>query len=584
MSQMRALHFRKQTQKTTHTRGTTVLLGLGILLVLLLTLSGCQSAQTPVDSQDGKSLSDAIKLSGEPITTRTLLKDQRLRQALAMAFDKTVLVDHVLDNGSIAADYFVPQGLSIDEDGVDFRAANPQGFNHYSATEALALWEAVKADWEIETVSVALLTFDSQVSIALAELFKEAVEKTLPGVEILIQAEPFHKKLLLADQGDFDMEFTGWGPDYPDPMTFLELWTSQSSYNSAGYASEAYDNLIREAKVGELAVHSAQRISALQEAERLLLEEDTVVIPLYQRGGAQLVAPHVSGLIRHHFGASQTLMFANTTQQISGKKTIRLIADSDLPSMNSTTAMDVVSYTALSFANEGLVRLGEGDVILPGMAESWLVSEDGKTYTFNLRDAFWSNGQKVRAKDFEYAWKLLVNSSAQTQYNVLLESTQIKNYTQVLMGQQPIESLGVRAIDEKTLEVQLETPVPYLLKLLSLPNFYPLLEDHVKSLDHEYGSQLNTLIFNGPFMLSSWNTGYGYSFVKNPTYWNQEAVLIDSIDYRLIKDNMMAVNLFELGEIDVVSLNGSLVKRHENHPSLKTFQDHTMFYFVFNMN
>lgn len=552
-----------------------------LVFIMVVSLTACGANK----ATDEGSTQTTAPGEAKVIEASELMKNVNARKAIAMAIEKSYITDIILGNGSIPADYFVPVGLASNEAGEDFRAAYPAGFNTYDLEKAQEHWALAKEELGFTSVEVEFLTFDSEGSKKISEYIQGQLQTNLEGLTVILNQQPFKNKLALADAGDFEFEFAGWGPDYPDPMTFLDMWLTGGGHNSAGYSSASYDEMITRSKTGDLTADPVARWSTLQEAERMLLEDDAVLIPLYQRGGASLRQPYVTGVIKHSFGGDYTYKTADTTQATDGKKVIRLLSTSDIPSMDTNKATNSVSFEAMSNVLEGLVSLGENDVVEPGVASEWLVSEDGLTYTFTLReDSVWSNGTPVTAHDFVYSWRRLADPITASQYNFMIETAQLKNYAAVIAGEMPTTELGVVALDDYTLEVTLELPVPFLLKLLTFPNFYPVNEAFAVEMGDAFGTSMDTTLYNGPFVLSQWDIGYGYAYSKNANYWAQETVKIDGVSYRIVKDTAAGVNLYETGEVDRAGLSGEFVEQFIDHPHFVNTGDTTMFYLIFNIN
>src|SRR5699024_1439685 len=130
----------------------------------------------------------------------------------------------------------------------------------------------------------------------------------------------------------------------------------------------------------------------------------------------------------------------------------------------------------------------------------------------------------------------------------------------ILKGDMEPDELGAKALDDKTLEVQLETPVPYFKDLLVLSMFLPQHEDFVNEMGNKYASNSDSLLYNGPFTMTNWDgTGLSWSLEKNDTYWDADTVQLDEINVDVIKETSTALNLYESGEIDRMKLTGEYV-------------------------
>jgi oligopeptide transport system substrate-binding protein len=249
---------------------------------------------------------------GEMTTTKQLLSDVRARKAINMAIDKTYITDVIFANGSLPADYFVPKGFvgSADHENKDWRQVAEdmygagEGYNKYNVEMAAELWTAAMADMGIEEVEFELIIYQGETAAQVGTHIQNELEKNLPGVKVLVLALPFSEKLKRADEGNYTLNWGGWGPDYPDAMTWMDMWVSGGGHNSTGYSNEAYDAIIDASKSGELTApdKSKERFEALLAAEKMLLEDDQVIVPLYQRSGIGLRDPRIMNWFRQSFG------------------------------------------------------------------------------------------------------------------------------------------------------------------------------------------------------------------------------------------------------------------------------------------
>ncbi len=567
-----------------------------LILVIAASLAGCSWLETADTDQTTKTTTaTAQSEQTNPTTTKSaqggrvvsadqLMQNGDARKAIALAFDKAHITENIISNGSKPVDYFVPQGLAVSADGVDFRAAYSDGWNHFDTELAKDHWQKAKRALNFDTAKIRLLTFDSDTAKAISEYIKSQLEENLTGLEVVLIQQPFSNKIALADKGKFDIEYTGWGPDYPDAMTFLDMFVTGAAYNVAGYTNQEYDNAIKRAKVGILANDFTARTKLLQSAEKLLVADDCIVVPLYQRAYASLLSPKVKGIVFHRFGGSYTYDQATTKNITDGKKIIRLFGGSDIPTMDTNRATDSVSLEIMANVLEGLTKLDENDMPVAAGASSWQVSEDGTEYTFHLvENAQWSNGAPVTAEDYVYSWRRLADSTTKSSYQLLIETAKIANYEAVINGEAPLDDLGVSAIDPYTLKVKLETPVPYFLKLMSFPSFFPVNQQFAEAKGEAFGTSLENTLYNGAYTISHWQVGYSYALAKNENYWNRQTVLNDGVNFRIVKDAIAGINLYELGEVDRAEVSGELVNQYIDHPHFVVEDGTAVFYLVFNV-
>ncbi|MFB5094454.1 peptide ABC transporter substrate-binding protein [Bacillus cereus] len=273
-------------------------------------------------------------------------------------------------------------------------------------------------------------------------------------------------------------------------------------------------------------------------------------------------------------GEKETKNTAKATDKNETKQSINLPYIAEIPTMDVTKATDSESMNVMRNVFEGLYTLGENNKLIPGVAQSYEVSEDKKTYTFHLRESKWSNGTPVTAADFVFSWKRAVNPNTAAEYAFLFFD--IKNAKRINSKELPIDQLGVKAIDDKTLEVQLEQPIPYFIDLTTFATFLPINEKYFESQGKHYGLEANQLVYNGVFTLDNWKHEQGFQLKKNSNYWDAKTVKLDEINFDIVKDKSTEINLYESGQIDRVGLTGEFVDKYRNSPDFKERPEVTM--------
>jgi len=251
------------------------------------------------------------------------------------------------------------------------------------------------------------------------------------------------------------------------------------------------------------------------------------------------------------------------------------------PELNSTKATDQESFFVLGHVMEGLTRVDRDGRQVPGVAESWQITDMGAT--FKLRpNAKWSDGKPVTAHDFVYAWRTVVDPKNASEYAFILFP--IKNAEKIVQGKAKLEELGVRARGDLTLEVQFEKPCGYFLALSSFATYFPVREDFHKAQEGKYGADADKLLYNGPFKLTYWVHGAALRFEKNETYWNSDKIKLKKIEVPYITaDDSARFNLFKDGKIDLLGLSkNSLENALREGFRLKKFADGSVFYLEYN--
>lgn len=285
------------------------------------------------------------------------------------------------------------------------------------------------------------------------------------------------------------------------------------------------------------------------------------------------------------FGCSQT---DNETKKADKKgnmgQVINLMEQTEVGSLDTIFTQDEASINVQTNVFEGLYQLDGEDNVLPGVAKDLPeISEDGKTYTIALReDSKWTNGDPVTAHDFVFAWHKLVNPENQANYFFLLEGT-IENGTDIINGKKEVSELGVKALDDYTLEIKLEKPVAYFTSLLTFSPFFPQNESFVTEKGKDYGSSSENIVSNGPFVIKNWNqASMNWDLEKNNEYHTPDEVKADKLHFEVIKEGNTAYNLYESGELDVAILSGDLATNNKDNPDFNAIQGSKIYYLKLN--
>lgn len=265
----------------------------------------------------------------------------------------------------------------------------------------------------------------------------------------------------------------------------------------------------------------------------------------------------------------------------NGEKVLRLTDTSDITTADPALATDAVAFNLIANTMEGLYRLDKDGNAVPALAEGEPeINEDETVYTFKLRDAEWSNGEPVTANDFVYAWQRVVDPATGSQYAYIMNT--VKNAEAINTGDTPKEELGVKAIDEKTLEVTLERPDPSFLSLTSFGTFTPINEAFATEKGEDFTTGPENLLYNGPFTWTKWDREQGYVLTKNESYWDAENVALDSVDVKVVKETSTVVNLYEAGDVDYAGLASEQVAAFQEDEDYNTGLRSAIGYFKFN--
>jgi len=235
---------------------------------------------------------------------------------------------------------------------------------------------------------------------------------------------------------------------------------------------------------------------------------------------------------------------------------------------------------------EGLVNQDANGNTIPGVAESW-ETKDNKTFIFHLRkDAKWSNGDPVTAHDFEYSFKRAVDPATASPYSWYLEMTTMKNSADIIAGKADKETLGVKAIDDYTFQVDLETAVPYFVVMMGHTTVKPVHQATVEKFGDKWTKPEN-FVGNGAFVVNKWVVNERMEMVPNKFYWDNDKTVLTKVTFLPIENQVADMNRFLAGEIDFTYEIPNehfkrLKKDHAEELSIKG--DLCTYYYIFNTN
>ena len=263
----------------------------------------------------------------------------------------------------------------------------------------------------------------------------------------------------------------------------------------------------------------------------------------------------------------------------------------DIKNLDSSDADDGCSFTAMHAVIDGLMKTDKKGNIVNGVASSSEVSDDGLTHTYKIRkDAKWANGDPVTANDFVYAWHRIFQKKGQYYYmfcdgiasivGAQEMSDKIDNEEDITDAD--LDAMGVKAIDDKTLEVTTTTRVSFFDELMSFPCFYPINEKFCEKQGDKYGKSAKTILGNGAFTMTNWEPGSVAEFEKNDKYYDAKTVKIDKLVMKLVQDPKVAAQAFEAGETDFAPINSDLVDKYKKDDSFKQINEGYLFYISVN--
>lgn len=253
-------------------------------------------------------------------------------------------------------------------------------------------------------------------------------------------------------------------------------------------------------------------------------------------------------------------------------------------SVDPQLSTDIAGADVLQFISEGVLKRDKDGKIVGGLAEKWEVSEDGLKWTFHLRDGIkWSNGDPITANDFKTAWVRALDPKVASQYSYMLYP--IKNAEAFNNDKAKAEDLGIKVVDDKTIEVTLGAPTPYFEDLVTFKTYLPV---NTKLLsekgDKYFAEDPENFVSSGPYVMKKWVHDSEIELEKNPNYYDAANVKVDNVVLKLISDNSAAFNAFKNGEVDVTMVTVEQAKEFAGDDRLKSTNDGSVWYMLFNFN
>ena len=267
--------------------------------------------------------------------------------------------------------------------------------------------------------------------------------------------------------------------------------------------------------------------------------------------------------------------------------TFRFANDTDIVGMNSTVVDDAMSFNAITAITDGLTTVDVKGNTIPGIAKSWDVSNNGLTYTFHLRDAKWANGDKVTAQDFVYSWHRIIKNAGNYAYMLGSEGASIKNADSLIdLGttatDEQLNTLGIKATDDKTVVVDLEKNVPYFVGLMSFPCYFPQNQKFVEKCGKNYATKPEYILGNGAYKMTKWIKGNKATFTKNDKYYDAKSVKTKNLEMYLVQDPKTAAQNFDNGKVDYATINSTLVDKYKGKDTFKAIREGYLAYLICN--
>ncbi|GMQ73919.1 peptide ABC transporter substrate-binding protein [Tetragenococcus halophilus] len=254
----------------------------------------------------------------------------------------------------------------------------------------------------------------------------------------------------------------------------------------------------------------------------------------------------------------------NTEEENSTQQEISVSLSGELTTLDSAQYTDVNSSDMIGQLTEGLYRYDEeGEPELALASKEPEVSEDGLTYTFQLKDTNYSDGTPVKAEDFVYAFQTVVDPKTASSSSNRMDIFQ--NGREIREGDKEVDELGAQAIDDSTLKLQLEDPLPFLPEILTGTPFMPKSKEFAEGEGKQYGTNTEKFLGNGPFVINDWDgNNESWTLEKNPEYWDQDNVQMETINVQVVKEVATGTNLFTDGQLDYTLLADTQAQQYQN--------------------
>lgn len=270
--------------------------------------------------------------------------------------------------------------------------------------------------------------------------------------------------------------------------------------------------------------------------------------------------------------SSGTSSSAGGSSHLADKQVLNWVALAELPTADSVKEYDTASSEQIDIFAEGLYKINGKNEPVPAIADGRPIAQNSQKtkYVINLKKGLkWSNGDPLTANDFVFAWQRLLNPKTAAQNASVYFN--IKNAQPINEGKKSTKELGVKALSDTKLQVELERPDPYFEETLSSENLFPQNEKFVEAKGSKYGSSSATTLSNGPFVLTDWDgTGLSWKYKKNKYYRDKKNIPLKQINVRVVKETSTGINLFQANKVDAAPLSGDFVKQFQKDPRYKT--------------
>ena len=544
-----------------------------MVLLCLVVLTGCGKKNTVVDDTPKQPVDQAA--------------EQEIRRALSMLIDRDYIAGSIGQAGQIPADGFVPMGMT------DYYTGGYYDTEKYEENYVNAI-SVLRKYYKYDEKTGKFLDFPSLTYLYNTAESHKAVGEYLQalfagiGIDLRLENQEWNTFLSTRAAGEFDVARNGWVADYSDPSCFLELFISTSGNNDVGFGegkhkdaklysvdltdlgydikvtngtwAETYDVLLQ---LSQTQQDQKIRYELLHRAERLLMETGAVC-PIYFDTDVYMLSDKVSGFYTNALGYK---FFTNTQLQGGGDLSVCLASEPE--SLDPGLCSTVDGATLLSHLFAGFAKWTQDGTVVADCAESLpepeLLGDGMVRYTYKLKpELTWSDGSKLTAGDFVYAWDRAGSPALGSDYGYLLEIVE-----------------KATALDDQTLEVILKGNVPYWNELLAFPTFFPVKQ----GLAENWAANADTFVSNGAYTMDSWRHDSLITLKKRTGY--NEPVSMEKINFYLSDDANNMLTNYKNGTwqlIDTVPTNEIAALKKQYPTEFKIADRLGTYYICFNIN
>lgn len=544
-----------------------------LVLLCLLLLTGCGKKEAPVDTGEKLPVDQAA--------------EQEIRRALSMLIDRNYISGSIGQAGQTPADGFVPVGMEGYYKGGFY---DTQAYEENYANAIAVLRKYYRYDEKtgkfLDFPSLSYLYNTAESHKAVGE-YLQALYAGI-GIDLRLENQEWNTFLSTRAAGDYDVARNGWVADYTDPSCFLELFISSSGNNDIGFGTgkhqtamlfsmdltdlgydikvengtwaQTYDVLMELARTQ---ADEQVRYELLHRAERLLMQTGAVC-PIYFDTDVYMLSDKVSGFYANPLGNK---FFAETA--IRGGGDISVCLASEPESMDPGLCSTVDGATMLCHLFSGLARwTADGTVAADcaeELAEPEMLADGTVRYTYTLKPGLtWSDGSRLTAGDFVYAWDRAASPALGSDYGYLMEIVE-----------------KATALDDRTLEVILKGNIPYWNELLAFPTFFPVKQ----GLSENWAANADTFVCNGAYTMDSWRHDSLITLKKRPDADGR--VTMEKIHFYLSDDANNMLTNYKNGTwqlIDTLPTNEIAALKKQYPQEFQTASKLSTYYICFNIN